>query len=85
MRYTTDKESENYLKLIKQKERKCRKILSDRLTTLAQFAYRYVNLSDRLYREVINSHMKPFADGVQAFLRMVRDITKQLNKSIFSY
>jgi two-component system sensor histidine kinase and response regulator WspE len=52
------------------------------LTTLEQFAYRSVNLSDRLYREVINLHMRPFADGVQAFSRMVRDIAKQLNKSI---
>jgi two-component system sensor histidine kinase and response regulator WspE len=82
MKYAIDKESENYLKLIKQKERECREILSDRLTTLEQFAYRSVNLSDRLYREVINSHMRPFADGVQAFPRMVRDIAKQLNKSI---
>ncbi|PSF35282.1 hybrid sensor histidine kinase/response regulator [Aphanothece hegewaldii CCALA 016] len=77
-----NKETENYLKIIKQKERECREILNDRLNTLEQFTYRSINLSDRLYREVINSHMRPFADGIQGFPRMVRDIAKQLNKSV---
>jgi two-component system, chemotaxis family, sensor histidine kinase and response regulator WspE len=82
IRSSLDRESKSHLQAIKQKERECRELLSDRLTTLEQFAYRSVNLSDRLYREVINSHMRPFADGVQVFPRMVRDIGKQLNKSI---
>ncbi|GAX44318.1 CheA signal transduction histidine kinase [Tolypothrix sp. NIES-4075] len=43
---------------------------------------RTTSLSDRLYREVINSHMRPFEDGLQGFPRMIRDLTRKLNKQI---
>jgi two-component system sensor histidine kinase and response regulator WspE len=82
VKYQLHQESENYLTLIKRKERECREILGDRLSALESFAYRSVNLSDRLYREVIASHMRPFSDGVQALLRMVRDLSKELNKVV---
>ena len=77
-----NQEGENYLTLVKRKERECREILSDRLSALESFAYRSVNLSDRLYREVIASHMRPFSDGVQGLPRMVRDLAKELHKSV---
>lgn len=57
-------------------------LLSDRLTELDQFSRRFNQLSDNLYREVIASHMRPFADGVQAFPRMVRDVAKDLGKKV---
>lgn len=38
------------------------------------------NLTDRLYREVISSRMRPFADAVGGFPRLVRDICRQLGK-----
>jgi two-component system sensor histidine kinase and response regulator WspE len=82
VKYQLHQESENYLTLIKRKERECREILGDRLSALESFAYRSVNLSDRLYREVIASHMRPFSDGVQALPRMVRDLSKELNKVV---
>ncbi|WP_013322839.1 hybrid sensor histidine kinase/response regulator [Gloeothece verrucosa] len=75
-------ETETYLKAIQQKERECRETLGERLVILEQFAYRSLNLCDRLYREVIASHLRPFSEGVQGFPRMVRDIAKQLNKSV---
>ncbi|MGB0563031.1 MAG: hybrid sensor histidine kinase/response regulator [Spirulinaceae cyanobacterium] len=57
-------------------------LLGDRLGDLEQFAQRFVQLSENLYREVIASHMRPFADGVQGFPRMVRDVAKTLGKPV---
>ncbi|MGK7885522.1 MAG: response regulator [Crocosphaera sp.] len=76
------KETENYLSDLVHKERECRAILNDRLNALEQFSYRSFNLSDRLYREVIATHMRPFEEGVSSFPRMVRDLARQLKKRV---
>lgn len=60
----------------------CYTLLSERLEDLDQFSRRFTHLSDNLYREVIASHMRPFADGVNGFPRMVRDLAKQLGKQV---
>ncbi|WP_424100467.1 response regulator [Moorena producens] len=73
---------DQYLKVARQKEQECREILGDRMSELELYARRTANLSDRLYREVIASHMRPFADGVQSFPRMIRDIARKLNKKV---
>ena len=40
-------------------------------------------MEDRgLYREFITSNMRPFADGVQGFPRMIRDLARKLNKQV---
>lgn len=70
------------LEMARRKEQECRDLTSDRVTKLEGFVRRTANLSDRLYREVITSHMRPFADGVQSFPRMVRDIARKLNKQV---
>jgi two-component system, chemotaxis family, sensor histidine kinase and response regulator WspE len=77
-----DQRAEDYLGSARKKANDCRHILSDRLNELELFARRSANLSDRLYREVIASNMRPFADGVQAFPRMLRDLARQLDKQI---
>ncbi|MCU0546094.1 MAG: hybrid sensor histidine kinase/response regulator [Oscillatoriaceae cyanobacterium Prado104] len=79
---TLDQRSEDYLSSARKKANECRHILSDRLNELELFARRSANLSDRLYREVIASNMRPFADGVKAFPRMLRDLARQLGKQI---
>ncbi len=70
------------LETARRKEKECRDLLNDRLTELEGFVRRTANLSDRLYREVVTSHMRPFADGLQSFPRMIRDIARQLNKQV---
>lgn len=70
------------LEQARHKGQDCLVFLSDRLGDLELYAQRTANLSDRLYREVIDSHMQPFADGVQGFPRMVRDLARKLNKQI---
>lgn len=55
---------------------------SERMTELDSFIYRFENLSDRLYQEVIDSRMRPFSDGVSGFPRMVRDLARALGKNV---
>jgi two-component system, chemotaxis family, sensor histidine kinase and response regulator WspE len=45
-------------------------------------ARQLTDVADRLYREAIASRMRPFADGVTGFPRLVRDLSKQLGKKV---
>lgn len=74
--------TQSYLGDSRKKSDECRQILADRLNELELFARRSANLSDRLYREVIASHMRPFNDGVQGFPRMMRDLARKLGKQV---
>ena len=60
----------------------CRHLLSDRLGELEEYDRRTHNLAGRLNREVVASRMRPFADGVHGFQRMVRDISRGLGKQV---
>ena len=60
----------------------CRHQLARRLGELEEFDRRASNLSGRLTHEVISSRMRPFADGIQRFPRMVRDVAKDLGKKV---
>jgi two-component system sensor histidine kinase and response regulator WspE len=75
-------EGKEHLAQARNQEQECLDFLSDRLGELELYAQRTANLSDRLYREVITSHMRPFADGVQGFPRMIRDLARKLNKQV---
>ncbi|MBD1846549.1 hybrid sensor histidine kinase/response regulator [Cyanobacteria bacterium FACHB-63] len=77
-----DQENRERLHEARQREQECFGFLSDRLTELELYAQRTANLSDRLYREVISSNMRPFNDGVQGFPRMIRDLARKLNKKV---
>lgn len=55
---------------------------SEHVGELDHFIGRHSTLSDRLYAEVVNSRMRPFADGVEAFPRMVRDLGREFGKSV---
>lgn len=45
-----------------------------------EFARRNDELTRRLYRETIESRMRPFRDGVQWFPRLVRDLSRKLSR-----
>jgi len=60
----------------------CRSMLADRLIDLEEYDRRSTTLADRLNREVIASRMRPFSDGTQGFKRMVRDVSKSLDKEV---
>ena len=60
----------------------CRSFLGDRLLDLDAFDRRCVQLTHRLYLEALRTRMRPFADGVNRFPRMVRDIARSLGKEV---
>ncbi len=60
----------------------CRQVLAERIDEFEKHARQSDDLNSRLYREVIASRMRPFADGTHGLARMVRDVSKQLNKKI---
>ena len=45
-------------------------------------ARQLTDVADRLYREAIASRMRPFADGVTGFPRLIRDLSKQQSKTV---
>ncbi|MBC8123739.1 MAG: hybrid sensor histidine kinase/response regulator [Gemmatimonadaceae bacterium] len=64
------------------RSKECAQTLSERFEGLEAHGLRSTNLSHRLSEEVITSRMRPFADGVQGFARMVRDLSHSLGKEV---
>jgi len=60
----------------------CQRTLAVQMNEFENRARNTDALSSRLYHEVIASRMRPFADGVQGFPRMVRDLARQLGKQV---
>lgn len=60
----------------------CRQVLTERIGEFEDHAAQAEDHNSRLYREVIVSRMRPFADGAQGFPRMVRDLARRLNKQV---
>ena len=57
-----------------------RQELADQGIDFDEHAARAEDLNSRLYREVIVSRMRPFADGVHGLPRLVRDMARSLGK-----
>lgn len=77
-----DESTATHLHEAQQKALECRQFLADRQTELELFVRRSGNLSHRLYREALASRMRPFADGIHGFPRLVRDLAHSLGKGI---
>jgi two-component system sensor histidine kinase and response regulator WspE len=60
----------------------CQQFLAQRLVEMDSFDRRAAQLSHRLYDGALACHLRPFADGVQAFPRMVRDLARTLGKQL---
>ncbi len=56
--------------------------LQGQILALGEFSRRSVLISGGLYSEVIASRMRPLAEGLQSFPRMVRDLGRTLGKKI---
>ncbi len=56
--------------------------LSQLIESFEAFAHRNEDLSERLHREVIFSRMRPLADGIHGFPRLIRDLSRQLGKQV---
>lgn len=70
------------LKDVQSKVMECRQFLTDRLLELEMFDRRSTNLSHHLYEEALACRMRPFADGIHGFPRMVRDVARSLGKEV---
>ncbi|XBH08317.1 Hpt domain-containing protein [Singulisphaera sp. Ch08] len=60
----------------------CLQGLGKKMEEFEEIARRSEDLSGRLHHEVLTSRMRPMADGVRGFPRMVRDVARQLGKSV---
>jgi two-component system sensor histidine kinase and response regulator WspE len=60
----------------------CRQHLSQQLDLLETQNHRGSNLAHRLYNQALMVRMRPFADGLGGFPRMVRDIGRELGKQV---
>jgi two-component system sensor histidine kinase and response regulator WspE len=61
---------------------RARSELAGRLNALEQYSLRQDALSDRLYREVLATRMRPFGELVEGYPRLVRDLARQLGKKV---
>ena len=77
-----DERSEVALADLQHRILESQQILSERLVDLGMFDSRSTNLAQRLYHEALACRMRPFADGVRAFPRMVRDLSHSLGKQV---
>ncbi|HPI20115.1 MAG TPA: hybrid sensor histidine kinase/response regulator [Candidatus Kapabacteria bacterium] len=46
------------------------------------FSRRIESTAERLYNEAVATRMRPFSEGLHGFTRMVRDVSKQLEKKV---
>ncbi|MDR3378828.1 hybrid sensor histidine kinase/response regulator [Cupriavidus basilensis] len=56
--------------------------LSQRVTELEQYDHRTGQLSHELYDRALASRMRPLADGLTGYSRMVRDLGRSLGKAV---
>ncbi|MCF3649447.1 hybrid sensor histidine kinase/response regulator [Synoicihabitans lomoniglobus] len=60
----------------------CQQFVSARFDELEEFDHRSSRLSHRLYDVALAARMRPFADGVHGFPRLVRDVSRELGKQV---
>ena len=66
----------------KRRAAECQQFLLERLAELDGLDYRASDLSRRLYDEALAIRMRPFADGLQGFQRLARDLGHSLGKRV---
>ena len=54
--------------------------LGETVEAIEEFARQSEDLSSRLHHEVLTSRMRPLADGIRGFPRLVRDLARELGK-----
>jgi two-component system sensor histidine kinase and response regulator WspE len=60
----------------------CRRSINSHINLLDEYDRKNTNLSSKLYHEVAGSRMRPFEDGVVGLKRMVRDLSRSLDKEV---
>jgi two-component system sensor histidine kinase and response regulator WspE len=70
------------LNTVQRKSSQYRETLTSHIIALDEFDRRSSSLSASITHEVIATRMRPFKDSTQGYKRMVRDISRSLNKKI---
>jgi two-component system sensor histidine kinase and response regulator WspE len=70
------------LATIRERADACLSDLTGHVENFESFARRNEDLSNRLHQEVIISRMRPLADGIRGFPRLVRDLARTLGKQV---
>jgi two-component system sensor histidine kinase and response regulator WspE len=73
---------ESALADVEQRIDECHQLLAQQLVEMDMFDSRSSNLAHRLYDSALSCRMRPFADGVRALPRMVRDVGRTLGKQV---
>ncbi len=60
----------------------CCGLVNEYQAEIEEHARRSTEISHHLYHEVIANRMRPFADGIHGFPRMVRDLARELGKEV---
>ena len=60
----------------------CHQLLAQQLVEIDLFDSQSTNLAHRMYDSALACRMRPFADGVRALPRMVRDVGRSLGKQV---
>jgi two-component system sensor histidine kinase and response regulator WspE len=68
------------LAVIKGQASQCLQTLGETVEAIEEFARRSEDLSSRLHHEVLASRMRPLADAIRGFPRLVRDLARELGK-----
>jgi len=78
--HASDDRTQEALLRASQLAQECGRLLTQRHAELEAFDSRSTDLANRMYEQALASRMRPFADGVQNFPRMVRDLGRSLGK-----
>ena len=69
------------LSKVKVQANQCLQKLGETVEAIEEFARQSEVLSSRLHQEVLASRMRPLADGIRGFPRLVRDLARELGKT----
>jgi two-component system sensor histidine kinase and response regulator WspE len=72
----------NLLKNMQDRAESYRESLTSQLINLDDFDRRSSSLTSRMNHEIIASRMRPFRDATQGYKRMVRDVSRSINKKV---
>ncbi len=70
------------LRTLQHKAEQCHELLLAQQTSLELHSIAVSGLSHRLYHQTVAARMRPFADAVAGFQRMVRDLARRLGKQV---
>ncbi|MFA6561412.1 MAG: hybrid sensor histidine kinase/response regulator [Verrucomicrobiia bacterium] len=78
----SNSQSSHTLREVSEKTERLHQTTMRRVEEFDLIARQLADVADRLYREAIASRMRPFADGVTGFPRLIRDLSKHLGKNV---